>query len=56
MIFSILPRSPQATMSLFFFEENGYVFAEFNTTVSDTKSTREETIRCYLPADKVQPR
>ena len=39
-----------------FFEENGYVFAEFNTTVSDTKSTREETIRCYLPADKVQAR
>lgn len=39
-----------------FFEENEYVFAEFTTMVSDTKSTRDETIRCYLPADIVEAR
>lgn len=54
-LFESAPLRANSDISVFF-EENGYVFAEFTTTVSDTKSTREETIRCYLPADIVKAR
>lgn len=54
-LFESAPLSAGSRITVFF-EENGYVFAEFSTTVSDTKSTRDETIRCYLPVDKVKAR